>query len=140
MRREYESYFAEQFRKLRRSYSRRFRGAPIYPPYLTEALLARIPKSWRSDARFFLASNMLEMVVAPYDDIEGPDVDLLPGGRVWELIFQDLDKLISESERIANERGRAYVSGTSVAVALGRMVETLRTTSLQIWGPEDSGS
>jgi hypothetical protein len=134
MKREFEEYFAERFRYLRRG---RGPARRIYPPFLTEELLSRIPKQWRSDARYFLASNMLNMVVFPYDEVEGPDVDLLPGGKAWELIFNDLLELIQKSESTARERDRSYVSATSVAIALGEMSENLRTTSLRIWGSED---
>lgn len=133
MRPEFAAYFAERFRDLRRS-----RRVPdrIYPPFLTDELLSRIPIDWRSDARYFLASNMLSMVILPYDQVEGPDIELLPGGMAWEMAFSDLSDLIARTEEIARRRGRGYVSATSVAVALGDMVEGLRTTSLRIWGPE----
>ena len=133
MRREFEEYFSDRFRYLRRS--RRGTGL-VYPPFLTDELLSLIPKNWRADARFFLASNMLNMVVFPYDQVEGPDIELLPDGRVWELIFRDLSDLIEQSEAVSRNRDRGYVSATSVAIALGGMAEKLRTTSLRIWGPE----
>lgn len=135
MRREYHGYFAVQFRNLRRPHGGRLDGIE-YLPDLIDSLCAKIPSHWRSDARFFLANNMLEMVALPYDAIDGPDGALAADGSVGQLIVKDWDMLIETSNQVAKERDRGYVSATSVAIALGRAAANLATTSLQIWGPD----
>lgn len=137
MKREYEGYFSLRLRDLTRPYywRRRYDPEPIYPFFYV--VIDRIPEEWRADAKFFLASNMLEMVLAPYDAVERRADALFPGDAVWKLIIEDLDALIARSEEISKSRGRSYVSSTSVAVALGELAEKLQTNSLQIWGPSE---
>ena len=127
MLREYEGYFAIKYRRLER-----------YGPYY-DVIFEQIPRRWRSDARYFLAKNVIDMVVEPYNDIgdepRGPVRE-----EISELLREDVKKLVRHSEQIAKERERSYVSATSVAIALGRLAPELKTTSLQIWGPTDERS
>lgn len=127
MLREYEGYFALRYRQLERSSYFRF----------SDELFDRIPRRWRSDARYFLAKNVIDMILEPYDEIgkepRGPD----RSEEISELVLRDVDDLVRHSEQISKERGRRYVSATSVAIALGRLAPELKTTSLQIWGPAD---
>ena len=109
-------------------------SSPRNPTVL--ALAQEIPnRGWRPDARYFLARNMYEMIIRPYRSVKrtrtiGSQLD------IWPLVQEDLLDVISLSEKIAESRGRGYVSSTSVLIALGEMAENLRTSSLQIWGPE----
>jgi hypothetical protein len=135
MRNEYDDYFSQRYRNLKRQARLgRFRNFD-FPPFFLDDLLNRIPIEWRSDARFFLANNMVEMIVKPYYNAKIDRRPLPPYPQAWNLVFDDLEKLISVSEQVAAERNRSYVSATSVAVALGQLAEKLLTTSLQIWGP-----
>lgn len=140
MRAIYEAYFR------RREQSLGGRGFPwqddlsltISPPALAP-LLRTIPSTWRSDARYFLARNIYEMVIAPYLYADGPsyaDVDEL---EIWPLIKDDIRDISRVAEDLAADRKRDYVSATTVVMALGRLAPDLRTTSLQIWGPRTRG-
>jgi hypothetical protein len=138
MKREYEGYFALRYRHLMGPYFARWSRGPDFYYFIYEDLLDRIPSSWRADARFFLASNMLEMVIAPYDAVQGRSSGRIEDESVRSMIHQDLQSIVERSEEVSKRRDRRYVSSTSVAVALGELAESLKTNSLQIWGPDDS--
>ncbi len=52
-------------------------------------------------------------------------------------LFDDLGLIGMRAAEIAKERGRAYVSATTVAMALGDLAENLKINAFQIWGPKD---
>jgi hypothetical protein len=147
MRPEYERYFRDltdydiEFRSSRGfSFGRPiepFARGGYYPRSLVVNLLELIPENWRSDARFYLANNMIEMVLEPYARVSQRPAALMPDGDVWPLITDDIKQIVDQAEKIALQRDRQYVSATSVAIALGKLAENLKTTSLQIWGPGD---
>jgi hypothetical protein len=92
----------------------------------------QVPEYWRPDARVFLIANLMHMVVNPILSVPGPIADgLLP------LLAEDIAAIRALSEAIASQRGRDYVSATSVAIALGQLAPDLATTALQVWGPEE---
>lgn len=126
MRRDFENYFTAAERGLRLTSS-----AVNYPEAWIDY---QLPKDWRSDARYFLISNVVHMVVAPVQTVEG-----LAGVLRTEFrgaLEADLHQIVRRAEIVAKERGRSYVSATSVSIALGQVAEKLETSSLQIWGPE----
>lgn len=132
MEERYRLYFERQYDGL--SF-----GRLPYPlgPVSMLSLLDEIPQNrWRPDARYFLATNVLEMVIAPIE-LAGPP--RMERRQFLEYMQEDVRRLALESETVARERGRDYVSGTSVAIALGRLAEDLLTTSLNVWGPEERG-
>ncbi len=129
---DYDFYFAGAERMLRRLPTSTGRSGFRFGPY--RDLFAEVPQDWRSDARFFLINNMIEMVIAPYEYASRQS--LLPTRDAAALVHADLRTLVKLSEEEARKRDRPYVSATSVAIALGRVADRLETTSLQIWGPE----
>ncbi|WP_068874056.1 MULTISPECIES: hypothetical protein [unclassified Phenylobacterium] len=92
---------------------------------------------WREDAIYFLELNIQEMIVAPYMSTGPPSRQLLRQTPLWQPLLDDIHTIVARAETIAMSRGRTYVSSTSVALALGAVVDDLATTSFQIWGPED---
>ena len=92
----------------------------------------QVPDHWRPDARMFLISNLMNMVVDPVLQVPGPTADGL-----FPLLAQDIAAIRVLSEAISAQRGRGYVSATSVAIALGQLAPDLATTALQVWGPEE---
>jgi hypothetical protein len=136
MRRDYEQYFREVIDyEFSLGRFRSFRSRGLFERPVSD-LFDLIPKNWRSDARFFLAINMIEMVLQPVAEVSRSEI-LRPDDEFWPLITADIKQLVERAEQIAEKRGRRYVSGTSVAIALGQLAEKLKTTSLQIWGPDD---
>lgn len=91
------------------------------------------PKYWRDDARLFLTVNLIVMVVAPY--VQAHPSDSRPSVELLPLLEKDIEAVRRRADRFAVERGRSYVSATSVSMALGELAPDLATTSLQIWGP-----
>ena len=128
MRQDYGLYFDGQLS----------RGVPAgAPQILRDAALDvmnLVPPYWRSDARFFLVSSTMQMVVFPYLQVEGGK-NSLRQSQLWQPLEADLTEIVSRAERIAQDRGRPYVSATSVVAALGQLAPQLQTTAFQIWGP-----
>ncbi|MFN7106773.1 MAG: hypothetical protein ACK4MY_00995 [Brevundimonas sp.] len=113
----YNDYFEDRLDRLR--------GTNV----IGDFILRSIPVYWRSDARYFLFSNLMDMVVRPVAAVRPQDRDSLFG-----YLEADIGKIREMSEDIAGLRGRDYVSATSVSMALGRLAPDLATTALQIWG------
>lgn len=117
---EYDAYFQRRWAALTEN--------------MDQNLVKLIPDQWRSDAKFFLIGNVNAMVVAPYmtvNTVEGP----LSTSTIWRDLSDDVRNIVARAGQIALRRGRAYVSGTSVAMALGELAPHLKVTSFQIWGP-----
>ena len=91
------------------------------------------PEYWRDDARLFLTLNLIGMVVAPYVQAHPSGSPKL--GELLPVLEKDVEAIRRRADRFAAERGRSYVSATSVSMALGELAPDLATTSLQIWGP-----
>jgi hypothetical protein len=99
-------------------------------------LIIQTAQGWRSDAIYFLASNISSMVLQPYARAAGiRSVHQLLNSEAWDAIQRDVEAIAGLANEVAVERDRDYVSATSVAVALGRLAPSLRTTALHIWGP-----
>lgn len=134
---EYNEYFISMLSRLRRYGPFLYGHDPFYPQPIIDKLLENIPKSWRSDARYYMALTFITMVVLPYDEVDGRNGAFTVRSDVWKGIKKDLEKVIARAEEIARDRDRGYVSATSVAIAIGELAhsETLFSLSLQIWGP-----
>ena len=131
MREEFMRYFDRRVRQMDRPFL--FGGKRDWVTHILEL----IPSHWRSDARFFLAKNIEQMVVLPFysgNKIQR-DYDLRLTDA-WPLIEEDVNTIVDAAQLEADQREREYVSATTVAVALGQLAPFLKTTSLQIWGPE----
>ena len=126
--------FRPYFRGRGRPY---FARIPIDQLLFRDRILSQIPKNWRDDAKYFLTTNVEMMVVFPYLSVNESGKAIAQDDRLWSLITEDIDRIKARAEEVAKDRGRSYVSATSVAKAIGELVESLATTSLQIWGPAD---
>lgn len=120
----------------------RLRVRLAFPTYGSRRLKAIVdairPKGpWRVDAVYFLASNIDGMIVHPYTTVRKVSVNRFFRSKEWDLVQHDIYAIVREAERVAQERERGYVSGTSVAVALGNLASELQSTGLQIWGPSE---
>lgn len=124
----YRDYFQDQLRQL---VGLGFPSAPGLP----QALLANLSPRWRVDGVYFLLASANAMIVQPYTRVAADrPVEATP---LWGLLHEDFQRIATRAEQVAEQRGRPYVSATSVTIALGQLADNLATTSLQIWGPEE---
>lgn len=103
----------------------------------------RPPPSWRSDAHAFMISNLHNMLLAPLAEAGGAASptdtyvfrQTIDPSELYEALRADIGAIVALSAAISQVRNRDYVSATTVAIALGQLAPTLRTTSFQVWGP-----
>ncbi len=121
MREEYDTYFVNRLQGDRK---------PPRPTlddlHLLEELIGE-KHNWRSDALYFFTFNIYLMVLHPLKTVNHrPNLNNLLHSDDGELIRQDIELIKSRSEYVSRARERQYVSATSVAIALGEVVEELR--------------
>lgn len=139
MKKEYEEYFDEAYQ---------FSEVFPFPPFklfdtdfrvirkiVSENTGKERPLIWRSDARLFLAVNFYHMVVAPYSHVSRPRLYL--DNELTKIIKIDVEEICYIAEATAQERGKNYVSGSSVLVAVGKIVDYLKVTEMQFWGVQE---
>lgn len=93
----------------------------------------------RSDAKYFIANNIVEMVSVPIslaaeDNIGGlrnlADFEV----RFNELYANDLMLIINSAARVTESRGRTEISSTSALLAIAEVIDELRINQVKLWG------
>jgi len=87
---------------------------------------------WRSDAYYYLYFNALHMLFGPLSVVEPQK---LFEAEIRSAFKRDVISIAGRAKVIAKQRGRKYISSTTIAIALGQIAEELETISFQVWGP-----
>ncbi len=95
--------------------------------------------SLRSDARYFLANNISEMIVYPMQFARDRGLILETGRPATEAelnsyLATDLDVIISAALSVAGGRDPREISATSVIIGLGNVIDGLQINSAKLWG------
>jgi hypothetical protein len=95
--------------------------------------------SLRSDARFFLANNISDMIFRPMQVAHEQRLSLESGPLATEAelhsyLATDLDVVIGAALSVADERERQEISATSVIIGLGNVIDGLQINNAKLWG------
>jgi hypothetical protein len=95
--------------------------------------------SIRPDALYFLANNIIDMVVDPIIAAGERRLRLETGGPVTEedlfsYIESDLPLIIESASSAATDRERQQISATSAIIGLGHVIDRLQINNTKLWG------
>ena len=134
-------------------FSRRISGQAQLPIAFAEEIhyLADMlgdQRGWREDAYYFLFYTVFIMLLAPLRGVGDPrypgpftlDGEVVFAPELEEALRSDLLMVAELARIVAKERGREYISSTSVAMALGRVAGELKTSGFRIWGRSSEGA
>lgn len=112
-----------------------------FPPYAELVDYIRsssIPYGFpiRSDAIYFLANNMIDMIYIPVTSTPTPIPKIEPEA-LRLAIYQDIKTILAECFKELESSRRKVVSTNVVIIALGRIYSDLQINSFKLWGRRD---
>lgn len=104
-----------------------------------EEAARRRETSLRTDAVYFIANNVSEMIFRPVRLARERRASLDAGqlaseAELYSALQSDLDVIIELARSAAHGRERSHVSAASVIVGLGHVIDGLKINDWKLWG------
>jgi hypothetical protein len=99
-----------------------------------DAASANLPGQLRPDAKYFLLTNFVEMVLLPLYHSENPV--RLEENELRDAVFQDVQMLV---RRAAEERQAEEITAADILRVTAGSLDDLRVNKFRGWGGKDDG-